>query len=76
MAEHEAVRATHTNVELAGKELQAKRLRNPPTLEQLGPDPCLEHDGRRGVDGARDNELPLRPLPACATGSYREIVNR
>src|SRR5690349_7574164 len=42
VAEHEAVRATDTNIELAGEHLQGKRLRNPPTLEQLGVDPCLE----------------------------------
>ena len=57
--EHEAVRAAHANIELAGKQRQAKRLRNPPPLEQLGLGPRLEYDARRGVDGSRDDELSL-----------------
>src|SRR5205085_7048498 len=59
VAEHEAVLAAHANVELTGKQRQAKRLRNPPALKQLGLGPRLEHEARRGVDGSRDEQLTL-----------------
>src|SRR5512144_684754 len=58
--EHEAVHATHANIEFAGQQGQAKGLRNPPPLEQLGLDPRLEYEPRRGVEGSRHDELALR----------------
>ena len=57
--ELEAVPAPDTNIHLAGKQLQASRLRHPPPLEQLGLGPRLEHEARRAVEGSRDDHLTL-----------------
>src|SRR5262245_11438410 len=43
MAEHQPVRATDTNVQLAGEQRQAERLWYPPTFEQLGLGERFEH---------------------------------
>jgi hypothetical protein len=57
--EHEAVRAAHANIELAGQQGQANRFRNPPPLEQRGRGPRLEHEARWGIEGSRNNQLTL-----------------
>src|SRR5262245_245625 len=57
MTEHETVRAPGTNIHLAGEQGHAKRLRYPPTLEQLGLGPRLEHDAHRAVNGSCDDHL-------------------
>src|SRR6476659_9268275 len=59
MVEHETVPAPGTNIHLAGNQGQAKRLRYPPPLEQLGLGPRLEQDARRGVEGSRGDQLTL-----------------
>src|ERR1700688_769666 len=59
MAEHETVRASRTNIGLAGNEGYPERLRHPPPLEQLGLGPRLEHDARRAVEGSRNDDLTL-----------------
>src|SRR5689334_9852528 len=58
-AERETVPAPDTNIHLAGKQGQARRLRYPPPLEQLGLGPRLEHDARRAVECSPHDELTL-----------------
>src|SRR3954470_6286182 len=58
--EFQPVLASSTSVQLAGHQLHSHRFGHPPTLEQLGPGKCLEHDARRAVDGPRDNHLAVR----------------
>src|SRR5262245_14904518 len=67
VAEHETVPAADTNIHLAGTQEHAHRLRHPPLLEQLGLGPRLEHDARRTVESARDDELAIgRPFHSRA----------
>src|SRR5690348_10219670 len=47
VCELQAVSAADANVHFAGKEGHSHRLRNPPSLEQVGPGPRFEHDARR-----------------------------
>jgi hypothetical protein len=54
VAEHETIRAPRTNIGLPRNERYSKRLRRPPSLEQLRLGPGLEHDVRRAVEGSRD----------------------
>ena len=60
MMPQELLDAARTNIGLAGNEGHPKRLRRPPTLEQLGLGPGLKHDARGAVEGSRNDELTLR----------------
>ncbi len=59
VAEHQTVRAPDANIHFAGKQGQAKRLRYPPPLEQLGFGPGFEHDASRPVEGSHHDELTI-----------------
>src|SRR3954469_18693565 len=58
-AELQTVPSPDANIHLAGKQGHADRLRYPPSLEQLGLGPRLEHNARRTVEGSRDDQLTL-----------------
>src|SRR5437868_5715407 len=62
MFEHEAIATARANIHLARQQREPARLRNPPSPHELGLGPRLEHDARRCVEFARDDDLALRLL--------------
>src|SRR3954447_18580547 len=80
MPHHETVRATCANIELAGDDGYSERFRRPPSPEQLGLGPRLEHDARRAVEGPRDDELtlglPFHPRAVLPRGRINLSIHR
>src|SRR4029453_14184084 len=56
---HETVLAPGTNIQLAGMQGHAHRLRYPPPFEQLGLGPRLEHHARRSIEGSLNDQLTI-----------------
>src|SRR5207253_9749713 len=59
MTEDEAIRAPGAHIHVAREQRHARRLRNPPTLEQFWFAPRFEDDVRRGIERSRHDEFAV-----------------